>query len=180
MSTFRLRPDPLDGSNTQNVLISLFKEVKNAAHLLEIAKSGQMFAAAIRASMIPDQFVLLTAINQALYNEKHQCMKTKTLYAETLYCLAPTKSISHCLQTFGLQESTSAVVFVFFGEEGSAAHKEISSQVDGEEVPLEQLDEHFDLQAVQTVYDLKNLKKPNLVETVLTKMHTKDFLRSCC
>ncbi|KAL1916530.1 uncharacterized protein VTP21DRAFT_5721 [Calcarisporiella thermophila] len=157
--------------------LALFRNVRNTASLRERLLKGDpsLSYAFVDARMLLDPFQVLVAANKAVHDQQHNSLKTRTLYSEILYNLEPTSSISEALRKFGIKEDTDALVIAKIGKE--ADEEELKGVVEGELVPLAELDTFTDMNALKKCYKLGESinNKQEAISLILGAMAVKSF-----
>ncbi|KAG9075440.1 hypothetical protein FS749_012897 [Ceratobasidium sp. UAMH 11750] len=152
--------------------IALFTNVQNApelkARLIKAAtmegEEGEKEREAVNfafvdALPIASLLHLQTAIQQATLAATDGSMKTKTVHSEILWALNGSNNISESIKRFGVSDSSKSIFAVrVCGPELSIDDvlAGMKAAVQGEEVPLEKLDEITDWSLVTKYYKVSN------------------------
>lgn len=94
---YELQPDPYDATQRKCMRVCVFTEVKNVNELMEMVRTGEIDAALIKAELVVEPFVLLAAANRAVHQAAHNRMSTRSLAAELIYSLSPTRNVSYII-----------------------------------------------------------------------------------
>ncbi|KAL1230831.1 hypothetical protein TSPI_05478 [Trichinella spiralis] len=171
---FYIYPDPFDdgtGSKKVALRICLFREVKNADHLLTELRSGKITGSLIKAEL------LLAAANRALHASKHEKMITKNVHTELIYSLSPTTSISDSLLTFGISENTTDIIAALVGDSSGDCLTKLLKVIKGKSVPLKELKNVTNVSKIKEVYHLKEpeLNFSSIDDSIVSRMIAKDY-----
>ncbi|OUC44448.1 kinase binding protein CGI-121 [Trichinella nativa] len=171
---FYIYPDPFDdgtGSKKVALRICLFREVKNADHLLAELRSGKITGSLIKAEL------LLAAANRALHASKHEKMITKNVHTELIYSLSPTTSISDSLLTFGISENTTDILAALVGDSSGDCLTKLLKVIKGKSVPLKELKNVTNVSKIKEVYHLKEpeLNFSSIDDSIVSRMIAKDY-----
>ncbi|CAI4228191.1 unnamed protein product [Auanema sp. JU1783] len=174
---YELQPDPYDVSQKKPVRICLFTEVKNAPLLRVQLKEGKIDAAMIRAELILEPFILLAAANRAVHQMAHNRLSTRSLSAEMIYSLSPSRNISDSLVTFGIAENSENIVVCIFDDKDGSKMKSVAEKIEGKPQNLDLLPSIANMALIKRVYQINDLryKEESISDHILTRLVTKDF-----
>ncbi|CCD65511.1 EKC/KEOPS complex subunit TPRKB [Caenorhabditis elegans] len=176
---YELQPDPYDFTQRKTCRVCLFKDVKNAAELSQQLKEGKIDAALIRAELVLEPFVLLAAANRAVHQSAHNRMSCRSLAAELVYSLSPSRNITDSLVTFGIAEHSTAIIAAIFDDDSGKAMKKLAKAIKGTPVPLmEGLPKFANVNMIKKVYQVGNpaFVEEGLSDHIVSRMVSKDFV----
>ena len=94
----------LPSGDTLDVL--LFSNVTNMSELLQLSNNQHLSAALIKASLIPDVFPLLCAATRSSWQSQRKQLRTRDLYSELAFNLAPSNHVNSAHLNSGHSIST--------------------------------------------------------------------------
>ncbi|KAK9863418.1 hypothetical protein WJX84_001340 [Apatococcus fuscideae] len=156
----------------------LFCDVQNSRELREQIVEGALEpeAAFIKASMVPDLFIIRLAAYQALLAHHNGSLTTRSLHSELLFNLSGSKHIAESLKKFGVSEGCSSLLVARF-DAASNDGDQIATYVQGNLTPISGLSSCADPQAIKEAYKILplELELGSLADAVCGRMST----RSC-
>ncbi|CAL4091927.1 unnamed protein product, partial [Meganyctiphanes norvegica] len=133
----------------------------------------------ILCPMIVSTFQVLVAVNRAVRALRRKSMTTRSVYAEIIFNLSPTKSITDSLKRFGLGDDDQNILAVVIDESDiSTLVDKLNSQVKGQICMLEEINMLTDEENIIKTYKMKSseIQKGNIEDSVISRMACKDFL----
>ncbi|XP_042226024.1 EKC/KEOPS complex subunit Tprkb-like isoform X2 [Homarus americanus] len=112
--------------------ILLYSKVENAAEVRQLIMKGQVEASLIKPAMVVDTFQVIVAANKAVRSLAAKKMVTRSVFAEIIFNLSPTKNITDSLKNFGLGDGDTEILAVVLDEESGEKVKKLKSQIRGE------------------------------------------------
>ncbi|CAJ0935976.1 unnamed protein product, partial [Mesorhabditis belari] len=175
---YELQPDPYDYTQRRAIRICLFVDVENASELRGKLRTGEIDAALVRAELIIEPFLFLAAANKAVYQYAHNRMSTRSLAAELIYSLSPSRNISDSLNTFGVAENSRTILAAVYDDEKGSKMKKLAKQIKGRAVPLDYLKEISNFKLIRRAYKIydPSITLDNIDEEILTRMITKECI----
>lgn len=175
---YELQPDPYDYSQKKALRICLFTDIENAAELMNKLRSGELDAALVKAELVLEPFVLLAAANRAVHQSAHNRMSTRSLAAELIYSLSPSRNISDSLVTFGVAVKSTNIIAAIFDDEKGNKMKDLAKQIKGKAVTLDHLKEISNYKLIRKVYQVSepSVNEESITDHILTRIITKDYL----
>ncbi|GMT26023.1 hypothetical protein PFISCL1PPCAC_17320, partial [Pristionchus fissidentatus] len=174
---YQLQPDPYDNTQKATIRVCLFTEVTNAVELREKVRSGEIDAALIRPELVYGVYVLLAAANRAVHQMAHNRMATRSLSAELIYSLSPSRNISDSLVTFGVAEKSTCLLAAVFDDKSGSAMKKLCKQINGKPVDMGSMNEIIDVKKVRKIYQLTDAhySDDSLSDHIASRLVYKDF-----
>jgi len=174
---YELQPDPYDYSQRQFLRVCIFRDVKNAVELRRLLRRGEIDAAMIRPELVAEPFILLAAANRAIHQAAHNRMYTRSLSAELIYSLSPTRNISESLNVFGIAENSHNLVVAIFGDSSGKRLTEVAKRIDGKAAPLEALRDLRQMTLIKRVYQVEEpeLNSGNISDLIVSRIVAKDI-----
>ncbi|AWO97953.1 putative EKC/KEOPS complex subunit TPRKB [Scophthalmus maximus] len=157
----------------------LFKEVKNAAELRQSAVDGRINGALINPTMLVNPFQVLVAANKAVHLQLIGKMKTRSLNSEIIFNLSPTNNISEAFKRFGTSDGDESVMLVVVHcKNESQLLEDIAAQVDGRQVPVEDVSWLSDLAKIRKLFKVAPQEETcgTLLDAVVCRMAIKDVM----
>uniref|UniRef100_A0A0K0D4C2 EKC/KEOPS complex subunit cgi121 n=1 Tax=Angiostrongylus cantonensis TaxID=6313 RepID=A0A0K0D4C2_ANGCA len=122
-------------------------------------------------------FVVLAAANRAVHQAAHNRLATRSLSAELVYSLSPTRNISDSLVTFGIADTSKNVLVCIFDDKDGSVMKKLAKQIDGKPEALDKLSSIMDFGLIQKVYQLRDsFNEDTISDHVLSRIVAKDFI----
>uniref|UniRef100_A0A1I7WMF6 Kinase binding protein CGI-121 n=1 Tax=Heterorhabditis bacteriophora TaxID=37862 RepID=A0A1I7WMF6_HETBA len=172
---YELQPDPYDVSQKCSVRICLFTGVKNAIELRGKLRNGEIDAALIKAELALEPFILLAAANRAVHQAAHNRLSTRSLAAELVYSLSPSRNISDSLMTFGIAENSSNIIVCLFDDKDGTKMKKLAKEIDGKPETLDKLASITNYKLIKKVGE-PQFNEDSISDHVLSRIITKDFM----
>ncbi|EYC13615.1 hypothetical protein Y032_0043g817 [Ancylostoma ceylanicum] len=148
---YELQPDPYDTTQRRTIRLCLFVDVKNAHELRSKLRNGEVDAAIIRAELVLEPFIVLAAANRAVNQAAHNRLSTRSLAAELVYSLSPSRNISDSLVTFGIADTSKNIIVCIFDDKDGSKMKKLAKEIDGRPESLEKLAGIMDIRLIQKV-----------------------------
>jgi len=175
---YELQPDPYDCSQKKYLRICLFKNVSNTVQLREKLRTGEIDAAIIKAELVIEPFVLLAAANRAIHQAAHNRMYTRSLAAELIYSLSPTRNISESLNTFGIAVDSQNIIVAIFGDNTGKKMNTVAKLIDGTPASFNYFKEVVDIPTIKKIYHLpdSSLNPGTISDSIVTRIICKDIV----
>ncbi|KAJ1361717.1 hypothetical protein KIN20_021042 [Parelaphostrongylus tenuis] len=174
---YELQPDPYDVTQRRALRICLFTDVKNAHELRNKLRSGEIDAAMIRAELVLQLFVVLAAANRAVHQAAHNRLATRSLSAELVYSLSPTRNISDSLVTFGIADTSKNVLVCIFDDKDGSMMKKLAKLIEGKPETLDKLSSIMDFGLIKKVYQIRDsFNEDAISDHILSRIIAKDFI----
>ncbi|XP_037804212.1 EKC/KEOPS complex subunit Tprkb-like [Penaeus monodon] len=160
----------------------LLYEIENAADVRQLIMKGQVEASLIKPEMIVDSFQVIVAANKAVRSMALKKMTTRSVFAEIIYNLSPTRTITESLKTFGLGDDDKHILAVVLDDGSGEKLKQLHAQVKGKEIPIAELSSLTNKSKVTETYKVTaseltvELTVSSLVDAVVSRMACKEFL----
>ncbi|CAI5449088.1 unnamed protein product [Caenorhabditis angaria] len=175
---YELQPDPYDVTQRKFVRFCLFNDVKNAAELCQLLREQKIDAALIRSELVLEPFVLLAAANRAVHQSAHNRMSCRSLSAELIYSLSPSRNISDSLVTFGISENSTSIIAATFDDKSGSLMKKLAKKIKAKSVPFENLGKSSNVSLIKKVYQVGNpsFAPESLPDHIISRIVSKDFV----
>ncbi|KAL6739403.1 hypothetical protein Aduo_012867 [Ancylostoma duodenale] len=180
---YELQPDPYDTTQRRTIRLCLFVDVKNAHELRSKLRNGEVDAAIIRAELVLEPFIVLAAANRAVNQAAHNRLSTRSLAAELVYSLSPSRNISDSLVTFGIADTSKNIIVCIFDDKDGSKMKKLAKEIDGRPESLEKLAGIMDIRLIQKYYKFQiyqlgepKFNEDSISDRVLSRIITKDFM----
>ncbi|XP_042871656.1 EKC/KEOPS complex subunit Tprkb-like [Penaeus japonicus] len=156
----------------------LLYNIENAAEVRQLIMKGQVEASLIKPEMIVDPFQVIVAANKAQRSSALKKMTTRSVYAEIIYNLSPTRTITESLKTFGLGDDDTHILAVVLDNGSGEKLRQINGQIKGKEMPVAELSSLTNISKVTELYKVTDLELTvtSLVDSVVSRMACKEFL----
>ncbi|NXC13550.1 TPRKB protein, partial [Corythaeola cristata] len=161
----------------RSVTLLLFSHVKNAAALRKKAMEGSIEGALINPAMVSE--CLCCPARPALQFRRLCGNPLPKLCEKRPAFGIPVTRISDAFKKFGISDSDTAVLIVLVVDrEKNVNLADIASQVEGQQVPLDELPQLTDTAKVKKIYKVtpQEEKISTLLDSVVCRMSTKDVL----
>ncbi|TPX72977.1 hypothetical protein SpCBS45565_g00080 [Spizellomyces sp. 'palustris'] len=144
-----------------DIHVTLFRNIRNAIDVRNLVIKGDPRVpecVLINAATIVDVFQIQMACTKALLHQQQGIMRTRSLYSEILFNLSPTNNISDAIRQFGISDTTTAVAVVMVGMQAppEEVRLRLLTLIEGEPIPLSQLQEFTDLPLINRIYKTGN------------------------
>lgn len=156
----------------------LLYEIENAAEVRQLIMKGQVEASLIKPEMIVDSFQVIVAANKAVRCLALKKMTTRSVFAEIIYNLSPTRTITESLKNFGLGDDDKHILAVVLDDGSGEKLKQLQGQIKGKEIPVAELSSLTNKSKVTETYKVtpSELTVSSLVDAVVSRMACKEFL----
>ncbi|XP_034243608.1 EKC/KEOPS complex subunit Tprkb-like [Thrips palmi] len=170
--------EKLDPTSGLYVSMALFRNVKNSKVIKDKVVSGALQCSIIKPSLIAHPFQVVVAANKAAASQVFGSMVTKSIYTELLFNLSISKNISQSLMKFGINESDQDILVATIHAEDASNMSEIMVQVEGQVVPLTDLQNICDFNLLRKSYKISEdeLKVTSLLDSIVSRIATSDFV----
>ncbi|XP_022704684.1 EKC/KEOPS complex subunit Tprkb-like [Varroa jacobsoni] len=148
-----------------------FEDVTNTKELLAKAKSGDLNVCLVSSRVVVDPFQLQVAIALAVASRSSGQMKTKSIFAEILYCMSPSTSIIDSFKKFGVSERDSTLIAIIFDK-----GENIEDLIKGKMISLEDgIKQHGDLPFLTKLFAIKKEESEtsNPIDSIVTRLAAK-------
>ncbi|KAG7166777.1 EKC/KEOPS complex subunit TPRKB-like [Homarus americanus] len=173
--------------------ILLYSKVENAAEVRQLIMKGQVEASLIKPAMVVDTFQVIVAANKAVRSLAAKKMVTRSVFAEIIFNLSPTKNvnivldfykpfsslmITDSLKNFGLGDGDTEILAVVLDEESGEKVKKLKSQIRGELTAVTEVLNLTNQARVKQLYKVTDseLRVTSLLDAVVSRMACKEFL----
>lgn len=170
----------LDPETQLYCTLYLFIDVTNVPEIREKIVGGKLHCCVAKASLMVDALQAVIAVNKAALNAKRNCMTTKHVYTEILFCLSLSKNISRSLNEFGISDSDRNIVVILIHkrDEKQAVSADILNSIKGERIPVSRIREFTDIDLVKKTYKINEdeLHISNVTDAIVSRISCKDFM----
>ncbi|PAV91731.1 hypothetical protein WR25_23177 [Diploscapter pachys] len=174
---YELQPDPYDDAQRRCMRVCLFTNVQNAKELREMVRDGKIDASLIRAELVYEPFVLLAAANRAVHQVAHNRMSCRSMHAELIYSLSPSRNINDSLVTFGIAEKSTALIAAIFDDKDGSKMKKLAKLIKGKPEPMENHIAVVNTKVIKKIYQVGDMEKDeDLSDHLISRLITKDFM----
>ncbi|XP_045619495.1 EKC/KEOPS complex subunit Tprkb isoform X1 [Procambarus clarkii] len=158
--------------------ILLYNNVKNAADVRQLIMKGQVEASLIKPEMLVDPFQVLVAANKAVRSLAAKKMVTRSVFAEIIFNLSPSKNITDSLKNFGLGDSDTEILAVVLDQESGEKLQKLNGQIKGQQTALTEMLNLTNSAKIKQLYKVTDadLDVSNLLDAVISRMACKEFL----
>ncbi|XP_071544187.1 EKC/KEOPS complex subunit TPRKB-like [Panulirus ornatus] len=158
--------------------IMLYSNVENAAEVRQMIMKGQVEASLIKPEMVVDPFQVLVAANKAVRALAAKKMVTRSVYAEIIFNLSPSKNITESLKNFGLGETDTEILAVVLDQESGEKVGKLNSQIKGQQTSVKEMSHLTDRAKVKQVYKVTDaeLEVSSLLDAVVSHIACKECL----
>lgn len=164
----------LDPRSEKYLTMYLLTDIKNMINIRKKILSGELNCCILKASMIVDPFQVVVAVNKAVLREKFNCLITKSLSTEILYCISSSTNISLSLAKFGIHDNDKNIILAIIHDENNKNQltKEILPQIDGKITSISELKKYSDVKLIRKTYKIDNneLKVSSLEDSIVSRI----------
>nr|XP_021197481.2 EKC/KEOPS complex subunit Tprkb [Helicoverpa armigera]XP_021197482.2 EKC/KEOPS complex subunit Tprkb [Helicoverpa armigera]XP_049699598.1 EKC/KEOPS complex subunit Tprkb [Helicoverpa armigera] len=166
----------LDPETNTLLKMYLFQNIQNLEVIRSNIIQGVWNCAAIKPNLIIEPFQVAVAANRAVLSEKQGALVTKTVFSEILYNLSLTRNITQSLTRFGIEKDPNLLI-CFLVTDQSDASKDILPQIEGEMLPMSDLNGFTCSKNLKSIYKLKDIPThQDLTDVIVSRMVTKNFV----
>uniref|UniRef100_A0AC35UCH0 EKC/KEOPS complex subunit TPRKB n=1 Tax=Rhabditophanes sp. KR3021 TaxID=114890 RepID=A0AC35UCH0_9BILA len=175
---YEIQPDPYDITQRRCMRVCLFTNVQNVPELMELVRTGAIDAAFIKAELVLEPYVLLAAANRTLQQSAHNRMSTRSLAAELIYSLSPTRNISESLINFGISDGSQNLICCVFDDAKGSKMVKLAKKIKGTPEKLDKWRDLVHFPSIQKLYKLtqKDLYSEDLCDIISNAIVMKDLV----
>ncbi|TDH74202.1 uncharacterized protein CCR75_001177 [Bremia lactucae] len=156
-----------------------YVNVKNSSVLRQSFMDKKIDVALLNADLIAGPLQVHAAAMRALQSDASKSLTTRSLHAELVFNMSGSRNVSESFKRFGISEKTTSIVVCVFDAD-EAILKEVEANVEGIQVPFEELGAsltHQDNQLIIKAYKISELEltQSSLVDAATCRIATKSY-----
>ncbi|CAO3624650.1 unnamed protein product [Cunninghamella blakesleeana] len=142
--------------NVGQAHIALFDNVTNASDLRQrlLSQDKTLQCALVNASLVYNTIHALLAINRAVNLWQQNQLKTHNIHSEIVFDFSNSVNIAQSLRRYGIDDQSQQLLVIKIGGTSSEVEKFMRDNIQGELIPLSQLEQIRDLKKIKKYYQL--------------------------